>query len=91
MSYISYRPLHVEDFSLKHILLFETCFCIYTGFCIYTEIAQLFGRLKITDGRLSSLHKYSTFLNVIYFNSKTLRQSKRLPYSMAKRNLAIEF
>ena len=24
MSYISYRPLHVEDFSLKHILLFET-------------------------------------------------------------------
>ena len=47
--------------------------------------------LEITDGHFSNMHKYGTSLTFNYFNSKALRQSKRLPYSMGKVNLFIEF
>ena len=47
--------------------------------------------LQVTGGYLSNLHKYGTSLTFNYFNSETLRQSKRLPYSMGKLNLFIEF
>ena len=36
------------------------------------------------------MHKYGTSLTLNYFNSEALRQS-RLPYSMGKINLFIEF
>ena len=47
--------------------------------------------LKVTDGHISNMHKYGTSLTFNYFNSEALRQSKRLPYSMGKLNLFIEF
>ena len=47
--------------------------------------------LYVTDGQLSNMHKYGTSLTFNYFNSKLLRQSKRLPYSLGKLNLFIEF
>ena len=47
--------------------------------------------LKVTDGHISNMHKYGTSLTFNYFNSEALRQSKRLPYSMRKLNLFIEF
>ena len=46
---------------------------------------------EVTDGHLSNVHKYGTSLTCNYFNSEALRQSKRLPYSMGKLNLFIEF
>ena len=47
--------------------------------------------LYVIDGHLSIMHKYGTSLTFNYFNSEALRQSKRLPYSMGKLNLFIEF
>ena len=45
----------------------------------------------VTDGHLSNMHKYGTSATFNYCNSEALRQSKRLPYSMGKLNLLIEF
>ena len=47
--------------------------------------------LEVTDGHLSNMHKYGTSLTFNYFNMEALRQLKRLPYSMGKLNLSIEF
>ena len=47
--------------------------------------------LQVTDGHLSNMHKYFTSLTFNYCNSEASRQSKRLPYSMGKLNLFIEF
>ena len=47
--------------------------------------------LSVTDGHLSNMHKYGTSVIFNYFNSEALKQSKRLPYSIGKLNLFIEF
>ena len=51
----------------------------------------MFDLLQVTDGHLINMHKYGTSLTFNYFKSEALRQSKRLPYSMGKLNLYIEF